>query len=325
MGWNEIKIKDENSKLLSNLQSKRFYFLHSYHFVTNQNSSKIAYVNYGEDILAVISKDNIYGCQFHPEKSHSAGLNVLKNFRYFIKMLTSRIIPVLLIDKGELYKTINFKNPKYIGDPINTVRILNEKEVDELIILDISSTKNNSTIDWELISHISKECRMPLCYGGGVNSLEKVERLISIGVEKVAIGYSSFSDPELIKKAVKSVGRQSIVGIMDVRKFGFFGKYEVVVLNGTKRTRMTPIEYSNYLLDLGVGEILLQNLDLDGSMKGFDEDLIEMVYKNINVPLTILGGAGSLTDLKSLINKFKVLGVAAGVFLFLKVNIKLYW
>ncbi len=232
-------------------------------------------------------------------------------------MLTSRIIPVLLIDKGELYKTLNFRNPKYVGDPLNTVRILNEKEVDELIILDISSTKNNSSIDWELISHIAKECRMPLCYGGGVNSLEKVERLISIGVEKVAIGYSSFSEPELIKEAVKSVGRQSIVGIMDVRKFGFLGKYEVVVLNGTKRTRMNPLEYSKYLLDLGVGEILLQNVDLDGSMKGFDEDLIEKVYNNINVPLTILGGAGSLIDLKSLICKFKVLGVAAGsIFVF---------
>ena len=145
-------------------------------------------------------------------------------------MLTSRIIPVLLIDNGELYKTINFKNPKYVGDPLNTVRIFNEKEVDELVILDISSTKNNSSIDWELISHIAKECRMPLCYGGGVNSLEKVERLISLGVEKVAIGYSSFSDPNLIKKAVKSVGRQSIVGIMDVCKVGVLGKYEVVVL-----------------------------------------------------------------------------------------------
>ena len=232
-------------------------------------------------------------------------------------MLTSRVIPVLLIDNGELYKTVNFRDPKYVGDPLNTVRIFNEKEVDELVILDISSTKNNSSIDWELISHIAKECRMPLCYGGGVNSLEKVERLISLGVEKVAIGYSSFSDPDLIKKAVRSVGRQSIVGIMDVRKFGVFGKYEVVVLKGTKRTRMSPIDYSKYLLDLGVGEIFLQNVDLDGSMKGFDEDLIEKVLQNINIPLTILGGAGSLTDLKSLIAKFKVLGVAAGsIFVF---------
>ncbi len=232
-------------------------------------------------------------------------------------MLTPRIIPVLLIDNGELYKTINFRNPKYIGDPLNTVRIFNEKEVDELIILDISSTVNNSIIDWELISHISKECRMPLCYGGGINSLEKVERLISIGVEKVAIGSSSFFDPELVKNAVKSVGSQSIVGIMDVRKVGFLGKYEVVVLKGTKRTRMSPLDYSKYLLDLGVGEILLQNVDLDGSMKGFDVDLIDNVYKNISVPLTILGGAGSLTDLKSLIGKFRVLGLAAGsIFVF---------
>ena len=167
------------------------------------------------------------------------------------------------------------------------------------MILDISSTKNNSTIDWELISHISRECRMPLCYGGGA-SLEKVERLISIGVEKVAIMLFIFW--ARIKSTVKSVGSQSIVGVMDVCKCGFLGKYEVVVLNGTQRTRMSPQEYSKYLLDLGVGEILLQNVDLDGSMKGFDVDLIDNVYKNINVPLTVLGGAGSLIDLKSLID-----------------------
>ena len=232
-------------------------------------------------------------------------------------MLAPRIIPVILIDKGEVYKTNNFKNPKYVGDPLNTVRIFNEKEVDELIVLDISSTKKNSKIDWDLISHIAKECRMPLCYGGGVNSLNQIEKLISIGVEKIAIGYSSFASPEIIKKAVKSVGRQSIVGVIDVRKFGFLGKYEAVVLRGTQRTKKTPLEYAKYLMDLGVGEIILQNIDLDGSMQGFDESLIEEVYQNINVPLTVLGGAGSLQDFKLLIDKFKVIGLAAGsIFVF---------
>ena len=232
-------------------------------------------------------------------------------------MLSSRIIPVLLIDKGELYKTNNFKYPKYIGDPLNAVRIFNEKEVDELIILDISSTKDNSEIDWDLINHVARECRMPLCYGGGVSSINQVEKLISIGVEKVAIGYSSFATPEIIKKAVKSGGRQSIVGVMDVRKFGFPGKYEAVVLRGKLRTKKSPLEYAKYLMDLGVGEILLQNIDLDGSMKGFDEELIEEVYQNINVPLTVLGGAGSLSDFKSLIDKFKIIGLAAGsIFVF---------
>ena len=232
-------------------------------------------------------------------------------------MLNSRIIPVLLIDKGELYKTTNFKSQKYVGDPLNTVRLFNEKEVDELIILDISSTKNNTLIDWDLIKHIARECRMPLCYGGGVKSLNQIEKLISIGVEKVAIGNAAFATPEIIKKAVKSIGRQSIVGVMDVRRFGFLGKYETVVFGGTRRTQKTHLEYAKYLLDLGVGEILLQNIELDGLMKGFDEKLIEEVYQNINVPLTVLGGAGSLGDFKSLIDKFKIIGLAAGsIFIF---------
>ena len=139
-------------------------------------------------------------------------------------MLTSRITPVLLLDDGDLYKTKNFCKPKYIGDPLNTVRILNEKEVDELIVLDISSTKNNTPPDWELISLIAKECRMPLCYGGGVKSVAMVEKLISLGVEKVAIGNSCFTSPDIIKDSAKSVGKQSIVGIIDVKKFGFYKK-----------------------------------------------------------------------------------------------------
>ena len=232
-------------------------------------------------------------------------------------MLTSRITPVLLIDDGDLYKTINFCKPKYVGDPLNTVRILNEKEVDELIVLDITSTKKNTLPDWELISHISRECRMPFCYGGGVKSVAMVEKLISLGVEKVAIGNAAFTSPEMIKDSVKSVGKQSIVGVLDVRKFGFHKSYEAVVLRGKKRTKMNHLEYSNHLIKLGVGEILLQNIDLDGTMQGFDQRLIKEVYENIKVPLTVLGGAGSLKDLESLIKNYKIIGVAAGsIFVF---------
>ena len=133
-------------------------------------------------------------------------------------MLNSRLIPTLLISEGDLYKTINFGSPKYVGDPLNTVRIFNEKEVDELIVLDISATKNNVEPDWDLIEHIARECRMPLCYGGGLNSIERIEKLISLGVEKAAIGYAAFENPQIIKKAIKSVGRQSIVGIVDVKE-----------------------------------------------------------------------------------------------------------
>ena len=232
-------------------------------------------------------------------------------------MLNARITPLLLVDNGELYKTINFSNPKYIGDPLNTVRIFNEKEVDELIVIDIKATTKNNAIDWDLIEHISRECRMPLCYGGGVNSVDKVERLISLGVEKVAIGYASFSNPEMVRKAINRVGKQSIVAILDVKRNIFSGKYEVFVYGGKKKTKMNHIEYSKYLLDLGVGEIILQNIDLDGTMKGFNLNLINDVYQNIDIPLTVIGGAGSLNDIKSLVQKFNIVGVGAGsIFVF---------
>lgn len=232
-------------------------------------------------------------------------------------MLNPRIIPVLLISDGDLYKTINFKEPKYVGDPLNTVRILNEKEVDELIVLDITASQEKTPLDWELISHISRECRMPLCYGGGIESFEEIEKLISFGVEKVAIGRTSFLNPSVIKKAVKSFGSQSIVGVLDVKKIGFRKNYEAFVLRGTKRTKMNHVEYAKYLINLGVGEILLQNIDLDGKMKGFDIQLINDVYTNINIPLTVLGGAGTFEDLKRLIHKFQILGIAAGsIFIF---------
>ena len=227
-------------------------------------------------------------------------------------MLNSRITPCLLIDNDELYKTINFKSPKYVGDPLNAVRIFNEKEVDELVVLDITSTQKNKEPDWTLISHISRECRMPLCYGGGVNTLEQVEKLVSLGVEKVAIGYAAFLNPDMVRKAIDRVGRQSIVGILDVKKTRLKRNYEAFVCRGNKKTNMSHIEYSNYLINLGVGEILLQNIDLDGTMKGFDRKLIKDIYKNIEIPLTVLGGAASLEDIKDLINEFKIIGIAAG-------------
>ena len=162
-------------------------------------------------------------------------------------MLNSRISPVLLIDDGELYKTINFQKPNYIGDPLNTVRIFNEKEVDEIIVFDITATKKNNFIDWELISHISKECRMPFCYGGGVDSVEKIEKLISLGVEKVAIGNASFFKPEIVREAISRVGRQSIVGVIDIKQSRFGRKYEAYVNGGKKRTKMNHIQYAHYL------------------------------------------------------------------------------
>ena len=196
---------------------------------------------------------------------------------------------------------------------------MNEKEVDELIVLDISSTKNNTPPDWELISLIAKNCRMPLCYGGGVKSVAMVEKLISLGGKSCNRKFM-FTSPDIIKDSAKSVGKQSIVGIIDVKKFDSIKKVQVVVFGGMK-TNMDHIQYSNYLMQYGVGEILLQNIDLDGTMLGFDQRLIREVYENIDVPLTVLGGAGSLKDIQFLINKYKIIGVAAGSIFVFKGNI----
>ena len=232
-------------------------------------------------------------------------------------MLNSRITPCLLIDNDELYKTVKFKSPKYVGDPLNAVRIFNEKEVDELVVLDITATQKNKEPDWTLISHIARECRMPLCYGGGGKTVGQVEKLVSLGVEKVAIGYAAFSNPKMVSEAINKVGKQSIVGILDVKKTRFKRNYDAFVYRGIKKTNMNHIEYSNYLINLGVGEILLQNIDNDGTMKGFDKKLIKEIYENIEIPLTVLGGAASLEDIKNLVKEFRIIGIAAGsIFIF---------
>jgi len=228
-------------------------------------------------------------------------------------MLSSRIIPCLLIHKSGLYKTVNFKDPKYVGDPINAVRIFNEKNVDELVVLDIDATKKGLLPNYDLISVLSAECRMPICYGGGIKNSEQVEKIINLGVEKVAIGSSAISDPELISKSSRKVGSQSIVAVMDVKKTGLLNsKYEVYTHNGTKNSGMEAKSFAKELEKLGAGEIILNSINQDGTMKGFDHELIKLVYSSINIPMTALGGAGNFRDLALLIKEFPYLGVAAG-------------
>jgi len=227
-------------------------------------------------------------------------------------MLRPRITPCLLVKNGGLVKTMNFGNPKYVGDPINAVKIFNEKEVDEIIVLDIDASVHQNKPDYGLIKNLAAECRMPLCYGGGVKTVGQVEEVISLGVEKVAISSAAIGDPELIAKAAAVVGSQSIVVVMDVKKVKSREPYELFIHNGRKGTGRSPVEFAKTAEDLGAGELVINSIDCDGLMTGYDLQLAREVRDATNLPITVLGGAGSLKDIATLIELFGTIGAAAG-------------
>ena len=227
-------------------------------------------------------------------------------------MLRSRITPCLLIHNKGLVKTTGFKDSKYVGDPINAVKIFNEKEVDELIVLDIDATVENSEPDFNLIEKLAFECRMPLCYGGGISSVEHAKKLIKLGVEKIAISSAAIRNPDLLESIGNAIGFQSVVVVIDVRKKGLLGGYEIYTHNGKNETGIKLKEYLLTLNRIGIGEIVVNSIDHDGKMNGFDFKLNDIVRDCIDTPMTILGGAGSLDDIHEAIKRYGTIGVSAG-------------
>ena len=227
--------------------------------------------------------------------------------------LLNRIIPVLLIHNGGLYKTRLFSAPKYVGDPINAVKIFNQKQVDELFLIDIDATVSSLEPNYSLIEKLASECRMPLCYGGGIKRVDQFERLIGLGVEKVSISSASIDDPSLISSASQLVGSQSVVVVVDVRPSRLFPKrYIISTHNNRIRCSIDLIQYLSSLQSSGVGEIVLNSVDRDGTKSGYDLDLLNLVYPLVTVPLTIMGGASSFHEIHSLSSKYSSLGFAAG-------------
>jgi cyclase len=226
-------------------------------------------------------------------------------------MLRPRIIPCLLIKDKGLVKSTHFKDYRYLGDPMNAVRIYNEKEVDELILLDIDATVLNKEPNLKMIKHIAEECRMPLCYGGGIKTVEQAQNIFSLGVEKISLSSAAINNPTLITALAEKVGSQSVVIVLDVKK-KLFGGYEVYINNGTTATGKNPFDLIKKYQDLGVGEIVINNIDNDGMMKGYDITLLEKARQASTLPLTALGGAGNLSDIGDLINKFGIIGASAG-------------
>lgn len=227
-------------------------------------------------------------------------------------MLRPRIIPCLLVHKGGLVKTVCFKTPKYVGDPINAVKIFNEKEADELIVLDIDSSLNMAEPDYKMISNLASECRMPLCYGGGIKTTEHAKKIISLGVEKIAISSAAVQDPSLITKVAKEIGSQSVVVVLDVKKRKFSKDYDVLINNSRINTKLSVFDLALEIEKLGAGEIVINSIDLDGTMKGYDLVLAEKIKKLVKIPVTMLGGAGSLDDLGKLIESCGIIGASAG-------------
>lgn len=237
-------------------------------------------------------------------------------------MLRSRIIPCLLVHNKGLVKTLKFKveDGKYVGDPINAVKIFNEKSVDEIMVIDIDATVEGREPDYEMINNVATECRMPLCYGGGVSTVEQVRKIIKLGAEKVAVSSAALANPELLYQMSEAVGAQSVVFVLDIaRKKSFFGgsHYEIFTHNGKQKTGKKLYEFLKEIKDIPYGELVINNIDFDGVMTGYDLDMCDKVRELTEVPLTFLGGAGSYNDLKNLIDRFGVIGAAAGsIFVF---------
>lgn len=226
-------------------------------------------------------------------------------------MLHTRIIPCLLSRNNGLVKTVKFKNPKYLGDPINIIKIFNEKEVDELILLDITATIENRPPDFDYLANLTNECFMPLCYGGGVRSIENMRTLFKIGIEKVAINTYTTENTSFIREAANEFGSQSIVVSIDVKK-NLMGKYHIFTHGGRKSTRFDLSDYCKEIACEGAGEILLTSIDRDGSMAGYDLKLIRAVSDAVSIPVVACGGAGNIQHMVEAANQGGASAVAAG-------------
>ena len=212
-------------------------------------------------------------------------------------MLANRVIPILLLQGSGLVKTSKFKSPSYVGDPINAIKIFNEKEVDELILLDISASKKNSEPDYEMIENIASECFMPLSYGGGVNNIEQAQRIFSLGVEKISLQTSILENFTLLKKISEKFGSSSVIASIDVKK-NMFGSFKLYSSHSEKILNKSWSEHFKECISNGAGEILLNYVNNDGQRKGTNLELIKQASQLTTVPLIAAGGVGSLNDIK---------------------------
>jgi cyclase len=226
-------------------------------------------------------------------------------------MLQNRVIPCLLIQDNKLVKTVKFKNPKYIGDPVNAIKIYNEKEVDELIVVDISKKRYENGPNFNLIKQMADECFMPVCYGGGISNIDQIQKILKIGIEKIALNTAIMLDTQLISQAANKFGSQCIVVALDIKK-NWLGKYKVTFNSGDQMINTDIVDFAKTAENAGAGEILINNIDRDGTWEGFDIEMIRKITSNVSIPVIAAGGAGNLSHIKDAITIGKASAVVIG-------------
>lgn len=229
--------------------------------------------------------------------------------------LFNRVIPCLLLQEGGLVKTERFKRPRYVGDPINAVRIFNDKYVDELIFLDIRASRDRSEPDYDLIARIAGECFMPLCYGGGIRTLEQARRIVAAGVEKIAVNSMAIDRPELLGEMSREIGASSVVAAIDVKR-DWRGRARVYHPGRRELTRLEPLAHAKACVEAGAGELFINSVDRDGAYSGFDTGLITAISSAMSVPVIACGGAASVQDMRSAVDAGASAAAAGSIFVF---------
>lgn len=230
-------------------------------------------------------------------------------------MLSARVIPTLLLSGSGLVKGEKFRSHKYVGDPINIVKIFNNKEVDELIFFDISASLDGTSPNYNLLADIASEAFMPFGYGGGLRSLSEIEKIFKVGVEKAIINTAAADDINFVREASRIAGSQSIVVAIDVHR-SLLGRYQVYTRSGSFNTKMEPVAYAKRLEDAGAGELIICSIDREGTRSGYDTDLISRVSEAVSLPVVASGGAGSLADMKGAITAGASAVAAGSMFVF---------
>ncbi len=230
-------------------------------------------------------------------------------------MILPRVIPVLLLSGSGLVKTTRFQKPVYVGDPRNAVKIFNEREADEIVLLDVRATPHKQPIQFDLIHEVISEAFMPVGYGGGIQNVEDARRILAMGAEKIILNSAAFFTPNLVRQAADVFGSSSVVVCVDYKK-NFWGKNEVRVFGGKKGTGKDPLEFAQTMESLGAGELILNSIDRDGTMQGYDLDLICKISESVNIPVIACGGAGKLEDVRNAIKAGASAAAAGSMFVF---------
>ena len=312
MDWTEVYPKD-SCLLYSGIADPRFYFVHSYHVQCDDPGwlrpprimATISPLLFNREIFQV--------CNFTPKKAIALEWTFIAIFRSCIEsfMKRIRVIPVLLIHKSGLVKSEKFKNYRYVGDPVNAVRIFNDKEVDELAILDIDASRTKTKPNLRQIAEIASEAFMPLSYGGGITQIDEVKEILFSGIEKVILNKMALTQPEFISRIAERFGTQSVAVSMDVKK-NWLGKYRLYSDNGSKIVREDPEELAARFEKMGAGEILLNSIDRDGTYEGYDIEILQRVSNAVTIPVIACGGASGIDDFRMAVTDGHASAVAAG-------------